>query len=66
MAVKTLKKIRSSKVKILKLRNRRGYAAICLNNLTEGRTASEAFSRLTNPLKRMGLQLVGETPRAHD
>ena len=63
---KTLKKIHSSKVKIYKLKNRRGYAAMCLNNLTEGRTAAEAFSRLTNPLKRMGLQLVGDTPRPND
>jgi hypothetical protein len=49
-----LKKIRKSHVKTFKIRNRSGYAAICLNNLTEGRTSVQAVARLANPLKRMG------------
>ncbi len=49
-----LKKIKSSLVKTFKIRNRSGYAAICLSNLTEGRTPAQAVVRLTNPLKRMG------------
>jgi hypothetical protein len=53
-----LKKISKSKIQIIKLRNRRGYAAICLNNLTEGLTPAQAISRLKNPLKRMGLELA--------
>lgn len=52
-----LKKLSKSKVQVLKLKNRRGYAAICLNNLTEGSTAAQAVSRLKNPLRRMGYEL---------
>lgn len=38
MAKTNLKKISVSKVKIFKINNRKGYAAVCLNNLTEGNT----------------------------
>ena len=62
MPGKALEKISSSQVVIFKIHNRRGYAAICMNNLTEGKTAQEAFERLTNPLKRMGYELVGQMP----
>ena len=54
-----LKKLSSGKVTVLKLKNRKGYAAICFNNLTEGRTAQQAYNRLYHPLKRMGYELAG-------
>ncbi len=56
---KTLRKIGRGKVTVFKIKNRRGYAAICLNNLTEGRTAEQAVARLRHPLKRMGYELKG-------
>lgn len=40
------------KVKIFKMRNRSGYAAIYQNNLTEGRSAAQAFSRMVKAVKR--------------
>lgn len=40
------------KVKIFKMRNRSGYAAIYQNNLTEGRTANLAFERMKKAVKR--------------
>jgi hypothetical protein len=52
-----LKKISKKKVVLFKIKNRKGYAAICFNNLTEGKTPAEALARLANPLKRMGYQL---------
>ncbi len=52
-----LKKISKGKIQIIKLRNRRGYAAICLNNLTEGLTPGQAIARLKNPLKRIGFEV---------
>lgn len=64
MAKKALKKINASKVTLFKLKNRRGYAAICMNNLTEGKTAQEAFRRLIHPLRRMGFELADE-PSKH-
>lgn len=58
MASKTLKKLSSKKVNIFKIRNRKGYAAICLGNLTEGKSPQEAIARLKNPLKRMGFLIA--------
>ena len=57
MAQKTLKKLSTSKVTTFKIRNRRGYAAICMNNLTEGNTAGIALERMAKAVKRMGYLL---------
>ena len=46
-------KLSRSKVRIFKIRNRKGYAAIYANNLTEGRTADQAFARMAKAAKRM-------------
>ena len=51
---KILKKISSSEVKTFKIRNRKGIAAICMNNLTEGATLNLAMTRMDKALKRMG------------
>lgn len=40
------------KIKVFKIRNRKGYAAICCNNITEGRTPGEARDRMEKALKR--------------
>jgi hypothetical protein len=40
------------KIKVFKIRNRSGYAAILKNNLTEGRTRAEALSRMIKAVKR--------------
>ncbi len=60
----TLKKLSAGKVTILKLKNRKGYAAVCFNNLTEGKTPQQAFERLYHPLRRMGFELAGSAPKA--
>ena len=57
MAKKALKKISHMKVRIFKIANRRGYAAISLNNLTEGMTANIAYARMIKALKRHGYEL---------
>jgi len=54
---KVLRKISSARVKIFKISNRRGYAAICLGNLTEGTSAYQAYQRMTKALKRNGCEL---------
>ncbi len=59
-----LRKLSAGKVTVLKLRNRKGYAAICFGNLTEGKTPQQAFDRLFHPLKRMGFELSGSAPKA--
>ena len=52
MKKENLKKISVSKIKIFKIKNRNGYAAVCLNNLTEGRTTYQAYDRMLKALKR--------------
>ncbi len=64
MPKKVLKKISSSKVEIFKIRNRRGYAAVCMKNLTEGRTPVQSFYRMVKAVKRSGFVLTGKVPHA--
>ncbi len=54
---KSLRKINPGKIKVFKIQNRRGYAAICFDNLTEGRTVDQALQRMARPLKRQGYLL---------
>ncbi|MBL7069234.1 MAG: hypothetical protein ISS34_05205 [Candidatus Omnitrophica bacterium] len=35
-----------------KIKNRKGYAAVCSNHLTEGRTRQQACYRMTKALQR--------------
>ena len=56
MAKKTVKlrKVSRSKVKTFKIKNRKGHAVTCMNNLTEGRTVAQALTRMNKALKRNG------------
>ncbi|MBN1871545.1 MAG: hypothetical protein JW800_03135 [Candidatus Omnitrophica bacterium] len=45
-------KLGGKSVKVFKMKNRRGYAAICCNHLTEGRSPRQACERMTKALKR--------------
>ncbi|MBN3038520.1 MAG: hypothetical protein JW869_03785 [Candidatus Omnitrophica bacterium] len=46
--------MRASKktVRIFKIKNRRGYAAVCCSHLTEGKTPRQAAERMDKALKR--------------
>ena len=55
--VKKLKKMPKGMIETFKIKNRKGYAAICKNNLTEGRTVNQALARMDKALKRMGYTL---------
>ena len=50
-------RLSAQKVKMFKIRNRKGYAAVCKDNLTEGRTPYQAYLRLAKALKRTGVSL---------
>ena len=39
-------------IKIFKIKNRKGYAAVCANHLTEGKTPLEARDRMEKALRR--------------
>ncbi len=57
MAKRKLKKLSAKRVTTFKIRNRRGYAAICMNHLTEGRTPDQALRRMAKAVKRIGFDL---------
>lgn len=40
------------KVSIFKIKNRAGYAAVCFDHLTEGKTSQEAYERMVKALRR--------------
>ena len=45
-------KIGKRSVQIFKIKNRRGYAAICERNLTEGKTIQQVIERMTKAIRR--------------
>jgi hypothetical protein len=45
-------KVGHLKVQIFKIKNRRGYAAVCFDHLTEGSSAKEAYERMVTALRR--------------
>lgn len=45
-------RIGNKTVSIFKIKNRRGFAAVCSNHLTEGKTRQEAAFRMQKALKR--------------
>ena len=63
MAKKNLKSLSSKKVNIFKIKNRRGYAALCLNHLTEGSTPFQAFERMVKAVKRNGFFLSSKASK---
>ena len=56
-----LKKLSLRQVSVFKIANRRGYAALAKNNLTEGRTVYQAYSRLVKACRRNGYELPEKT-----
>jgi hypothetical protein len=52
-----LSKVSKSQVKVFKIKNRKGYAIICKDNLTEGSTVQQAIGRMNKALKRIGFTL---------
>ncbi len=45
-------KIGKKNVTVFKMRNRKGYAAVCSAHLTEGGTRGQALDRMAKALKR--------------
>ena len=41
-----------NKIAVFKIKNRSGYAAICSEHLTEGRSKEQALARMDKALKR--------------
>ncbi len=46
-------KIGNRSVNVFKIKNRRGYAALCDECLTEGETKDEAFDRMVKAINRI-------------
>ena len=47
-----IEKVGHLKVEIFKIKNRKGYAAVCFDHLTEGASANEAYERMVKALRR--------------
>ncbi|MBU0548077.1 MAG: hypothetical protein KJ710_04940 [Candidatus Omnitrophica bacterium] len=47
-----IERIGHLKVEIFKIKNRKGYAAVCFDHLTEGSSAHEAYKRMVKALRR--------------
>lgn len=45
-------KIGHLKVQIFKIKNRKGFAAVCFDHLTEGKSAQVAYERMVKALRR--------------
>ena len=45
-------KAMKKKMRVFKMKNRKGFAAICASHLTEGRTRIQAIDRMEKALKR--------------
>jgi len=45
-------------VQIFKIKNRQGYAALCFEHLTEGKTPQEAYERMVKALRRTNRKQV--------
>ena len=54
---KKLKKMSAAAVTVFKIANRKGYAAVADNFLTEGNTPLQAYTRMIKACKRNGLEL---------
>jgi len=51
-------RIAAKKIKIFKIKNRKGYGAICLDNLTEGKTVYQAYQRMVKALSRSKVEIT--------
>ncbi len=51
-------KIGHLKVSIFRIKNRQGYAAVCYDHLTEGKTAQVAYDRMVKALRRTNRKAV--------
>jgi len=47
-----MKRIGNRTVKIFKIQNRQGFAALCADHLTEGSSVNQAFDRMIKALTR--------------
>lgn len=52
-------KIGVSRIKIFRIKNRRGYAALCRGHLTEGKTLFQAYERMRKALRRSKITITG-------
>ncbi|MFP4473325.1 MAG: hypothetical protein ACLFPX_05565 [Candidatus Omnitrophota bacterium] len=48
----TTRRIGKNTVKVFKVKNRRGYAALCADHLTEGDTPAQTLDRMQKALAR--------------
>ena len=45
-------KIENKEARMFKIKNRQGYALVCCDHLTEGKTPGQAYDRMVKALRR--------------
>ena len=55
-------KVAGKQVKMFKMKNRKGYAAICCGCLTEGKTTNQAFERMEKAMRRFASWILPMYP----
>lgn len=45
-------KVENKEAKMFKIKNRKGYALVCCEHLTEGSTPQQAYDRMVKALRR--------------
>ena len=53
-------KIGDKEVKVFKIKNRSGYAAICDDCLTEGTTKDQAYDRMVKAINRIERKILNK------
>ena len=53
-------KIGNAQIRIFKIKNRAGFAAVCCEHLTEGKTQQEAYERMVKALRRTNIKEIKE------
>lgn len=51
--------ISAKTIRIFKIKNRKGYAAICHSHLTEGKTLPQVYDRMIKALRRSNISVHG-------
>lgn len=52
-------KVNVKNISIFKIKNRKGYAAVCRGHLTEGRSLPQVYDRMLKALRRSRIRVEG-------
>ncbi len=51
--------VSAKSIRIFRIKNRKGYAAVCRGHLTEGKTLPQVYDRMLKALRRSRIRVCG-------